>query len=341
MSHRRATAFEPDLESCLAPGWFLVAYVEAAKSVDLEPYRHLRQAGLPASGFDDERVFVLHDRFIALLRESERAARRSDFALLVAQALDLRALGPAGILASALPTLKDALATLTQHSRHPQRKMHAQLQTYADRAVIRLLANERAPAPCFEATVIAMGAALRAGQSLVGGDWRPRLTAFSHPAPVDVAPYRAFFGDVVFDQPFDAMTIDAVDLALPIPTANAALARLAGAHLDQLAETRHAPFEHQVLNLISILLPKGLCTVERVARELGVDRRTVHRRLGELGVSFSELVQRRRMAAAERAVREQPLAELSRALGFSGVSAFSRWFRQSYGVTASRFRRAA
>jgi AraC-like DNA-binding protein len=338
-SHSRIVSASSD--GCLAPGWFLAAYVEAARSLDLEPYRHLRQAGLPARGFEDERVYVPHDRFMDLLRDSARAARRPDFALEVARSLDLRAFGAVGILASALPTLRDALIVLTQHSRHPQRKMYAQLQLHADRGVIRLTPNELAPLACIEARVIAMGVTLRAGQSLIGADWRPRLTTFSHPAPRDVAPYQALFGDVLFGQPFDAITVDGQDLARPIPTANDALARLASAHLETIADRREAPFQDQVQELITVLLPKGLCTVERVAAQLGVDRRTVHRRLGELGVSFSDLVQRRRIAAVEKAVRQLPLAELSRELGFSSVSTFSRWFRQNYGVTASRFRRAA
>lgn len=343
MSLERSVAEAPQVsaETCLVPGSYLAAYVDAAKRVDLEPYRHLRQAGMPDSGFDDERVCVPHDRFIALVQGSARVARRPDFALLVAEALDLKALGASGILASAQRTLREALEVLSRHSRNPQRKLGAYLQEFPDRTVLRLTANERSSPLSAEAAVIAMGLALRAGQGLIGDDWRPRLVTFSHAAPRDSAPYRALFGDVLFDQPFDTMTLDAADLDRPIPTANTALARLASAYLDKLTQTRGAPFQDQVLDLISVLLPKGLCTVERVADQLGVDRRTVHRRLGESGVSFSELVQRTRKSQVERELRDQSLAELSRALGFSGVSAFSRWFRQTYGVTATRFRKAA
>src|SRR3546814_20190759 len=46
----------------------------------------------------------------------------------------------------------------------------------------------------------------------------------------------------------------------------------------------------KVRQLSTRLLPAGRCTIEQVAKYLGVDRRTVHRQLQRSGQSFSEIV---------------------------------------------------
>lgn len=90
------------------------------------------------------------------------------------------------------------------------------------------------------------------------------------------------------------------------------------------------------------LLPRGHCRVEAVAQHLGVDRRTVARHLAAEGTTFSALVDgvRRELLARYLAENARALTEVSALLGFSDASAFSRWHRSGFGVTA-RSRREA
>ena len=99
----------------------------------------------------------------------------------------------------------------------------------------------------------------------------------------------------------------------------------------------------RVRRLIVLLLPRGLCRVEVVAQHLGVDRRTVHRQLAAEGTSFSALVQAERRELARRYVEgnERALSQVSALLGFAAPSAFSRWYRGSFGVNAAGQRRLA
>jgi transcriptional regulator GlxA family with amidase domain len=80
-----------------------------------------------------------------------------------------------------------------------------------------------------------------------------------------------------------------------------------------------------------------------VAQHLGVDRRTVHRKLLAEGTSFSALLAAERRALASRYVEgtDRPLTEVATLLGFAAPSAFSRWYRASYGRGAMTDRRAA
>jgi AraC-like DNA-binding protein len=96
----------------------------------------------------------------------------------------------------------------------------------------------------------------------------------------------------------------------------------------------------RVRELIEHLLPTGRCSIAQVARSLGVDRRTVHRRLAESGETFSSLVTVVRVELAERLVpnSRRSLTEIAVQLGFSEPSAFSRWFRGQFGCSPKEWR---
>ncbi len=57
------------------------------------------------------------------------------------------------------------------------------------------------------------------------------------------------------------------------------------------------------------LLPTGLCSVERVAQHLSVDRRTVHRRLEQAHTTYSDILAEARADLVFRYLenRERPL----------------------------------
>ena len=91
-----------------------------------------------------------------------------------------------------------------------------------------------------------------------------------------------------------------------------------------------------------MLLGSGTCTIDRVAQHLGVDRRTIHRRLASEGQTFSGIVDAVRRELAERYLndRNRTLAEVSSLLGFSAPSGFSHWYRRQFSGRASDVRAA-
>jgi AraC-like DNA-binding protein len=95
-----------------------------------------------------------------------------------------------------------------------------------------------------------------------------------------------------------------------------------------------------VRELVVMLLGTGTCTIDRIAQHLGIDRRTIHRRLTQEGKTFSDVVEAVRRELAERYVkdRHRSLAEISLLLGFSAPSGFSRWYRQRFKAAPSEQR---
>jgi AraC-like DNA-binding protein len=86
-----------------------------------------------------------------------------------------------------------------------------------------------------------------------------------------------------------------------------------------------------------MLLPGGLCSVDRVAQHLGAHRRTLNRHLAAEGESVATIINAVRAELAEEYLTnsKRKLYEVAELLGFSSAADFSRWFRGQFGTTPS------
>lgn len=103
--------------------------------------------------------------------------------------------------------------------------------------------------------------------------------------------------------------------------------------------TRSAPpsaLRRQVEATIEPLLPTGEAAIERVARELGLSRQTLYRRLKEEGTTFEALLDGVRRRLAVKLIREgASVKDAAYRLGFSDPAAFSRAFKRWTGSSPS------
>jgi AraC-like DNA-binding protein len=99
----------------------------------------------------------------------------------------------------------------------------------------------------------------------------------------------------------------------------------------------------QVGQLVETLLPVGRSSMRQVANGLGLTTRTLRRRLEAEGASYSSIVDDARTSLAERYLANERLSvtDISYQLGFAAPSAFSRWFRDRFGVSPTEWRREA
>jgi len=183
---------------------------------------------------------------------------------------------------------------------------------------------------------LVVGVVFRVLGIFMGAGWRPRLVCFSHSAPQTLSVHRRVFGSAVeFGHEFDGMLCNAADLEVPNPGADLVMSRYTHRLLED--SSRRAWVSDRVREYIVILLPRGHCRVDMVAQHMGLHRRTVSRHLSAEGSTFSALVDGVRRELLERYLEEgtRPLGEVSALLGFSALSAFSRWHRSQFGVAAS------
>jgi len=92
--------------------------------------------------------------------------------------------------------------------------------------------------------------------------------------------------------------------------------------------------------LIEFLLPAGRCSIDHVARSLGTNRRTLHRKLQRSGTTFTDLLDATRVDLAKHLVdnHNNSLTDVAEMLMFSSSSNFSRWFRDHFGMSPRAWR---
>jgi len=316
----------------------LTNYAEVARKCGLDPARMLREFGLPARALEDPEVVVPLDGVRALLEASAERSGEEAFGLLMAETRRLSSLGPLGLLIREQPTARLALEALVEHGKRLNESLHLTIEDAADVVVLRELMVVGHGGPVRQGTELAIGVAFRTLQQLLGTEWRPRRVCFAHDPPADRAVHERVFGrNVEFGHDFNGIVCAKADLARPNPHADPELAKLAQRMLDtQRAARAQAGIVEEVRGLVVALLGTGTCTIDRAAQHLGVDRRTIHRRLSREGETFSSIVDTVRRELAERYLRDKrSLAEVAMLLGFSASSGFSHWYRRQYDATPS------
>ena len=314
----------------------LSQYAEVARGAGLDPDRMLAEFGLPRAALADPELMVPIDAVRRLLETSAERSGVEAFGLLMAEARSLGNMGPLGLLVREQPTLRLSLETLVHEGRRLNNALFLTIDESADVVVLREELIVGGSGPIRQSTELAIGVALRALCTILGSDWKPRRVCFAHEAPVDRSVHERVFGrNVEFGHDFNGIVCARRDLEVPNPNADAGIARLAQQMLEQNLKHKDPDLAVQVRELVVALLGTGSCTIERVAQHLGVDRRTIHRRLALQGLTFSAVVEDVRRELAERYVAEgrRTLAEVSLMLGFSAPSGFSRWYRRQFSVT--------
>jgi AraC-like DNA-binding protein len=318
----------------------LMHYAEIARAAGLEPREMLRQVRLPLRCLDrpDLRIAVAGVR--RLLEASALASGVEEFALRLAARGDLSTLGPVALVIREQATVGAAVEALARYIHIQDEAMRLEIAHRDDRVTIVLHLRGGHQRATRQSTELALGRVHRVISLLFSESWRPLEVHFVHAPPRRRAYHRRFFGcDVTFNSDFDAIVCAARDLERPIPTAHPMIARYVQSRVDEIG-ARPEHWDGKIRELVRSLLPGGHCTIENIAEHLTCDRRTIHRRLGECGTSFSAILQAERADVAMRLVEDgnRPLKEIVELLGFSAQSAMARWFRASFGCSITQWR---
>ena len=315
----------------------LTGYLDLARSMGLDPYRLAASEGLPGACLTDpdssqgsgrsDRPAAGDDRPGAPPAPRTSASRpRRDTA-------PVQPPRPIGLVAREQPTVRAAIATIIHSSWLQNEALSWRLEDAGDLTIMRLgiAADRRAGR---QATELTIGVTVRILRGLLGERWRPEAVVFQHPSPERLAAHRRVLGVMpAFGHDFTGIILLTRHLAASIVSADPETARQLQRYVDQLAIGRRADPAAAARELVRALLPTGGCAVDRVAALMGVDRRTLHRRLARQGATFTGLVEevRREVAGAHLAAGDRSLTEIADLLGYSSLSAFSRWRRRSRG----------
>ncbi len=313
----------------------LTNYAEVARALGIDPFAQLRAAGLDAQCLNNPDLKIPVVRVHALLESSAHAAGVEDFGVRMAMSRRLSNLGIIALAAREEATVRDALHCLQRTLHLHNEALRFDIEEANDVVVLREQILARVQGSMRQGVELAIGVLYRIIKEFLGDGWKPMAVCFTHAAPSDVGAYRKAFGCTVqFNSVVNGITCRKSDLDRTMPGADPQSLRTLQQYLTQAAE--HQPTQSErTTHLILGLLPSGRCTADLVARYIGIDRRTLHRRLESEGTSFSTLMDEVRKEAAQRHLinPKQAIADLAPVLGFSDASAFSRWFSAKFGVS--------
>jgi AraC-like DNA-binding protein len=322
----------------------LNGYVELSRSLGIDPQALMRRVELDAAGLTHQDRWISGAAVVRLLELSAAESGIADFGLRMSELRRFGSLGPISLVLREEPDVRSALELLLRHEHMYNEVLHARLSEREGLATLRVGLDLGEALEDRQATELAVGAFQLVLRTFLGPRWQSLSVHFTHAAPPDLTTHERVFGPVVeFGQEFNAIVLYAGDLDSLNTMSDPLLRSYARQYFEAIAVPRDTSALDRVRELIEILLPTGRCSVDQVARNLGMDRRSVHRRLAYSGETFSSLLNTTRTQLAEQFVANprRSLTEIADLLGFSAPSAFSRWFREQFGCSPREWRSRA
>ncbi|MEZ5572619.1 MAG: AraC family transcriptional regulator ligand-binding domain-containing protein [Halioglobus sp.] len=170
-----------------------------------------------------------------------------------------------------------------------------------------------------------------------------KAAEFSYPAPDDTrALKRAFGSNLKFNCdisclyfPREVVRYPLIDVGIEMGSDFWAGARSV---FDEPANVD--PFLRDTRVAIRRALPQGALTIDSLAVELGISRRSLQRRLSALGTSFKGMLQEVREEQSRRYLDDPRLAvtEIALLLGYSDQASFSNAFKSWRGCAPTEYR---
>jgi AraC-like DNA-binding protein len=320
----------------------LTGFVDLGRTLSLDPVQLLTSVGLDPAGLDLQDRWVPAASVARLLELSAATSGRQDFALKLAERRRLSTLGPLSVGIRDEPDARSALRMLIRFQHTYNEALHIRLSERDGLATIRIRFDPGEPVPVRQSVELAVAVTHQLLRQLLGERWHPVSVSFEHGRPADDSTHRQVFGAPLhFDGEYSGILVYTGDLDEPNRLSDPLLRSYAQQILDTLGTPEEPTLTNRVRELVELLLPSGRCSIEQVARSLGVDRRTVHRHLAKSGETFTSVLDSTRAELAKRMVtgRRYSLTEISEMLAFSTPSSFSRWFHQQFGMSPREWRK--
>lgn len=315
--------------------------LDYADEQGLERSRLLHAAGLKGDPADDPDARIRTAQMVRLWRSVSDALDDPVLGLNVARSIYVTELGLVGYAIFHSRTLHSALGRLARFVRIISEAVQFDVEETAKYAVVTWQAH---PSLAVLRHPVEVGAALvvTIARQLTGTDLHPAKVDLPGSRPETEMEYRSFFGcPVEFDAPVARVFFWRDQVALKTRAADDTLVN----YLDELATIKLHPLADKeqsvtdsVRRTLWSMLPGGRPDLWRTAEELGISVRTLQRRLGEEGNSFSQVLDdlRRGLSRELLADRRMSVSEVAFMLGYSEASAFQRAYRRWWGISARR-----
>ncbi|HBP87165.1 MAG TPA: AraC family transcriptional regulator [Nitrospirales bacterium] len=301
----------------------------------VRPGHLLKQVGLPAHALLDVDAWVPRPLFLKLINSLVRMTGEPYIVLHIAERDPIEKLGLYGQAILNAHTLRQALSIAGKRISLVQTGVRL---GFHEQEMVARLSYEfigrtgENPETYIEGVLAFLLKILR----LTRQDF-PVQVSFTRSKPRDTGEFERVFGsDLCFNAEYNGFTFDRSSLDLPLQL------KISEDLFTQEGRLTPYPEEHLVRSVqstIAYLMPRQSPTLEMVAREHGLHKRTLQRRLNRWGISFEDLLDQLRRECALKFVRQgsQTITDVALLLGYSDSSHFNRAFRRWTGMAPRDF----
>lgn len=319
----------------------LAHYLDVCDRLGFNPQSLLSKVGLNRAVLQTVDQPIALRAAVDLLELTAQACQCESFGLLMAENRQFSDLGPVSLLLTHQRTVRDAINTTIQYRHLLNEGLAMYIEDAGDLTLVREEVVAAGSRSSRQATELAVGVLSYIFRALLGPQWRPHSVNFIHSAPADLEVHkRVFRCKLRFDDDFNGLVCPSSDMQTPIAVADPVMARYAQSFIEAIPGAAEHSVTQDVRRSIYLLLPMGRAGIEQIARSMGMNVRTLQRRLDEEGETFSGLINAVRMELAHRYIAnpKYPLGRIADLLGYSNHSAFTRWFIAQFKQTPQEVR---
>jgi AraC-like DNA-binding protein len=323
------------------PSSYALNLVELIARWEIGAEELLEGSGLDVRGLEDPAGRILMATMNALVRRARDLTGEPGLGFYLGMQKRISMYGFVGLAMMSASNVRECLELAARFT--PVLTSALGLHLCVERDVASLAIEERVDMGDVQdvATLTLIVGLSHLGAALTGRDL-VAIVELALPEPSYYPRFAHLLPGARFDQPVTRVVFDAALLEMPLVLADPAALRLARAECERILEG--LGFNRQLGVRIRRALVTGdrFRTLDEVASELHVSRRTLSRRLDSEGLSFSALVEseRRERALVLLASPDVSLDDVTERLGYSAVPSFIRAFQRWTGATPAAYRRA-
>jgi AraC-like DNA-binding protein len=319
----------------------LFALPALIREVGVDPASMLAAVGLAPDALDSPDNVVSYPALGRLLGEVAHAADCPHFGLLAGRLFHLAHVGVVGELVRNAPTVRTALKgfMLHQHLNSGGGLVFlVERGAFVDFGYAIYHPGLTPLRPIYDCV---LAYCLNTMRELCGPGFVPTQALLPYSRPANHRHYANLFGvHPTYDAEICALRFPARWLDRRVDGADPERRRVA---LQAAEHAAPADLRQRVYRALRLLLLHGRNSGDDVAEVLAMHRRTLNRRLHEMGTTFQQVLDDVRFEAARQLLCESslPLDDIAAALGYAGVSPFMRTFKRWTGTTPDKWRRMA
>ncbi len=309
----------------------------------------LDASGIPRQALDDPHLAIPFGATALLFDLAARRLADPAFGLSYARYFPRGGTGLLGQIVLTAPTVRDVFSAL---SRLVPVHMSSVIARFDERDGIGRCAFEWPPTvgvPQTQLTAFYFATLVLRIRLAAGESWCPLSVEFQFREPAVLAPYHEMFGTrLSFECKQNVIIVDATTLARKMPEIETFDTRVQAKLHESLLELGKRKVKEQeqaasVAARLRALLSSRLANemafdLETVAAEIGLPARALQWRLEQEETSYEKVLLATRFLETERYLRDSShqLTRIAALLGFSELSAFTRWSQKHFQHDAER-----